>query len=47
MKSLGEKLNIMGTPKIFIVDKKENKIIDVIDGANLEKINSYLDKDKQ
>lgn len=47
MKLLGEKLNIMGTPKIFIVDKKENKIIDVIDGANLEKINSYLDKDKQ
>lgn len=47
MKSVGEKLKIMGTPKIFIVDKKENKIIDIIDGANLKKINSYLDKDKQ
>lgn len=46
MKILGEKLNIVGTPKLFVVDKKENKIIDVIDGANMQKINSYIDKDK-
>ncbi|EAK4522131.1 DsbC family protein, partial [Campylobacter coli] len=26
---------------------KKKKIIDVIDGANMQKINSYLDKDKQ
>ncbi|MBO7059465.1 DsbC family protein, partial [Campylobacter jejuni] len=38
---------IMGTPKLLVVDKKEKKIIDVIDGANMQKINSYLDKDKQ
>ncbi|WP_353477334.1 thioredoxin fold domain-containing protein [Campylobacter jejuni] len=47
MRELGEKLNIMGTPKLLVVDKKEKKIIDVIDGANMQKINSYLDKDKQ
>ncbi len=47
MRELGEKLNIMGTPKLLVVDKKKKKIIDVIDGANMQKINSYLDKDKQ
>ena len=47
MKQLGEKLNIMGTPKLIVVDKTQNKVIDVIDGANMSKIDSYLSKDKQ
>ncbi|MDL0100901.1 MULTISPECIES: DsbC family protein [Campylobacter] len=47
MKALGEKLNIQGTPKLFVVEKNTSKIIDVIDGANMQKIDSYLTKDKQ
>lgn len=46
--ALGEKLNITGTPKIFVIDKKEqNKVIAIIDGANLEKISEFLTKDKE
>lgn len=47
MKTLGEKLSIQGTPKLFVVEKNTSKIIDVIDGANMQKIDSYLTKDKQ
>lgn len=47
MKAVGEKINIQGTPKLFVLEKNTSKIVDVIDGANLEKINSYLTKDKQ
>lgn len=47
MKELGISLNIQGTPKLFVVDKNSKKIIDVIDGANMQKINDYLTKDKE
>ncbi|MBT0825053.1 protein disulfide isomerase, DsbC family [Campylobacter lari] len=46
MMKLGEKLNIQGTPKLFVIDKKENKIIESIDGANIKKFQDYLAKDK-
>lgn len=46
--ALGEKLNITGTPKLFVIDKKEkNKVIAVIDGANFERINEILVKDRE
>lgn len=47
MKAVGEKLNIQGTPKLFVVEKNTSKIVDVIDGANMQKIDSYINKDKQ
>lgn len=39
-----ESLGITGTPKLFIIDKKENKVIDVINGADIPKIKKYLGK---
>ena len=45
--NLAEKLNINGTPKVFIIDtKNKNKLVEVIEGANLQKIQEFLDKDK-
>ncbi|KGI56039.1 DsbC family protein [Campylobacter sp. MIT 97-5078] len=46
--ALGEKLNITGTPKLFVIDKiEQNKVVAVIDGANFERINEFLVKDKE
>lgn len=46
--ALGEKLKINGTPKVFIIDKKDkNKIVATIDGANLDKVQEFLNKDRQ
>lgn len=46
--ALGEKLKINGTPKVFIIDKKnKNKIVATIDGADLDRVQEFLDKDKQ
>lgn len=42
MEALGKELNITGTPKLFVIDKKENKIVDVINGANIPQIEKYL-----
>lgn len=47
MKALGERLNILGTPRLLVIDKNGNEIIDVIDGADMQKISFYLDKDKE
>lgn len=45
---LAQKLNINGTPKVFVIDTKDkNKLVEVIEGANLQKIQEFLDKDKQ
>jgi thiol:disulfide interchange protein DsbC len=41
MQDLTLKLKVDGTPKILIIDKLENKIIDSIEGANIEAINKY------
>lgn len=42
MEELAKKLNVTGTPKLFVIDKKENKIIDVINGANVSQIESFI-----
>lgn len=46
--SLAEKLKISGTPKIFVINTKDkNKLIEVIEGANLQKVQEFLTKDRQ
>ncbi len=39
-----ESLGITGTPKLFVIDKKQKKVIDVINGADIPKIKKYLEK---
>ena len=46
MQELVMKLKITGTPKIIVVDKTENKIIESIDGANIELIDKYQKENK-
>ncbi len=38
MQDLSNKLKVNGTPRIIVIDKKENAIVDSIEGANLEAI---------
>lgn len=44
MMKLSQELNVpnTGTPKILIIDKKQDKIIDVINGADEKKIRKYM-----
>jgi len=42
MKALARELNVTGTPKLFIIDKKDNKIVKAINGANIPQIEQYL-----
>lgn len=42
MTELAKELNVTGTPKLFVIDKKTNKVIDVINGANVPQIEKYL-----
>jgi thiol:disulfide interchange protein DsbC len=42
MISLYKRLNLRGTPTIFVIDKKENKVIELIRGANIKKVKQYL-----
>jgi thiol:disulfide interchange protein DsbC len=37
-------LNITGTPKLFVIDKTLNKVVDVINGADIPKIEKYAGK---
>jgi len=46
MKALGQKLGVTGTPKIFVIEKNSDKVISIIDGANIPKIDEYLKKDR-
>ncbi|MCT7910345.1 DsbC family protein [Arcobacter lacus] len=41
MEELGTKIKVNGTPKIIVIDKKANKVIDTINGANIEAIEKY------
>jgi thiol:disulfide interchange protein DsbC len=43
MIALATELNITGTPKLFIIDKIEKKVVDVINGADIAKMKKYLD----
>ena len=44
--ALARKLNIRGTPTIFVIDTKTNKVIAKIDGANIPQINRWIQRDK-
>jgi thiol:disulfide interchange protein DsbC len=42
MMSLAEELKIKGTPKIFVIDRKKDEVVDVINGADTKKLEKYL-----
>lgn len=44
MQVMAKELNVVGTPRILVVDKKAKKIIEVINGANESVIKKYLEK---
>jgi thiol:disulfide interchange protein DsbC len=44
--ALAKKLNINGTPTMFVIDTKTNKVVDKINGANIPKIQKWIKKDK-
>ena len=46
MKDLGDKLSINGTPRLYVLDKKEKKIVSIIEGANMPRIEEFILKDK-
>lgn len=46
MVSISKKYGINGAPKIFVIEKNSSKVVDIINGANINKINEYLTKDK-
>ncbi len=39
-----EGLGITGTPKMYVIDKNEKKIVSVINGADIAKIKKYLEQ---
>jgi thiol:disulfide interchange protein DsbC len=45
MMKLAEELGVKGTPKTYVVDTKNNKVIDVVNGANVAKFEKYLNKE--
>ena len=47
MITLATELGITGTPKLYVIDTKEKKVVDVINGANIPKIEHYLELDKK
>lgn len=42
MEDLGKELKVTGTPKIYVIDEKEQKIFDVINGADIPKLKKYI-----
>ena len=44
--ALARKLNIRGTPTLFVVDLKTGKVISKIDGANIPVIRKWIEKDE-
>lgn len=42
MEDLGKELKVTGTPKIYVIDEKEQKIFDVIIGADIPKLKKYI-----
>lgn len=40
MMSLGKTLEIQGTPKIYVISG--DKVVDIIEGANIPKLEKYL-----
>jgi len=46
MEDVARSLNIKGTPTLFVIDKKTNKVVAKIDGANVPEIEKWIKKDK-
>ena len=44
MQDLGKKLNVQGTPRIYVIDVKEQKIVDIMNGIDAKKLEVYLNK---
>jgi thiol:disulfide interchange protein DsbC len=44
--NLAKKLGIRGTPTLFVIDLKDKKVVDIIKGANIPKIQTWIAKDK-
>ncbi len=44
--ALAKKLNIKGTPTLFVVDLKTGKVVAKIDGANVPLIKKWIEKDE-
>ena len=44
--ALAKRLNIKGTPTLFVIDLKENKVVAKIDGANIPEIQKWIKKDE-
>ena len=44
--NLAKKLGIRGTPTLFVIDLKDKKVVDIIKGANIPKIQNWITKDK-
>jgi len=42
MEEIAKELKITGTPRLYVIDKKLGKVVDVINGANIPKIEKYL-----
>jgi thiol:disulfide interchange protein DsbC len=43
--ALAKKLNIRGTPTLFVIDTKTDKVVAKIDGANIPEIKKWIEKD--
>ncbi len=41
---LAEKMQVRGTPRVYIIDEKNQKIVDIINGANTQKFEQYLEQ---
>lgn len=42
MEILAKELKVAGTPKIYVIDEKEQKIVDVVNGADIPKLEKYI-----
>ncbi len=42
MELLAKELKVAGTPKIYVIDEKEQKIVDVVNGADISKLEKYI-----
>lgn len=42
MTDLAKKLGISGTPNIYVLDKRQNRIVDIVRGANTAKLDIFI-----
>lgn len=42
MTDLAKKLGISGTPNIYVLDKRQNRIVDIVRGANTTKLDIFI-----